>query len=277
MVLADADSDGRRKVTPLDNEFEYIDIDSIISAIGEKVDKQVLINNGLLLPDDRYIRFNKETNETILENVFIGGDALRGPSTVIESIADGRKAADAIVYKEKGNIIKDELPPSIIENRINNAITRKGVVSEHIENNSGCLNCNILCTKCVDVCPNRANQAIKTAGGSFRNEYQILHLDSLCNECGNCETFCPHNGKPYKDKITAFYSKEEFKDSNNSGFYFKESKHSGNEIVIILRLNNNIYEIGFDEGCNPKFFPETIDYKYIEFIKTCLTDYSYML
>ena len=29
---------------------------------------------------------------------------------------------------------------------------------------------------------------------------QIVHIDDLCNECGNCATFCPTSGRPYRDK-----------------------------------------------------------------------------
>ena len=44
------------------------------------------------------------------------------------------------------------------------------------------------------------------------------NIDGLCNECGNCGTFCPHAGLPYKDKITIFWTREDFDDSANVGF-----------------------------------------------------------
>jgi putative selenate reductase len=47
---------------------------------------------------------------------------------------------------------------------------------------------------------------------------QIIHVDGMCNECGNCATFCPHAGRPYKDKLTLFWSEEDFVDSENIGF-----------------------------------------------------------
>ena len=59
---------------------------------------------------DSKIHTNESTNETNIDNVFIGGDALRGPSTVVEAIADGRKAAEAIIKKEKLN--KKNIPQS---------------------------------------------------------------------------------------------------------------------------------------------------------------------
>ncbi len=71
-----------------------------------------------------------------------------------------------------------------------------------------CLSCGRVCETCVSVCPNRANIAIDING-----KPQILHVDGMCNECGNCGTFCPHIGNPYKDKLTLFWSKEGFADS----------------------------------------------------------------
>ena len=79
-----------------------------------------------------------------------------------------------------------------------------------------CLRCNTVCETCVDVCPNRANVAVTLADGSV----QILHLDALCNECGNCTAFCPYASEPCKDKLTLFPSEAAFADSRNRGFVF---------------------------------------------------------
>ena len=66
-----------------------------------------------------------------------------------------------------------------------------------------CLECDIICESCADVCPNRANVVI-----DFNQRKQILHIDRLCNECGNCETFCPYSSAPYKEKLTLFANKK---------------------------------------------------------------------
>ena len=79
-----------------------------------------------------------------------------------------------------------------------------------------CISCNRVCECCVSVCPNRANIAIAVPGYDMR---QILHVDYMCNECGNCAHFCPYtNGRPYKDKFTLFANEKDFEDSENSGF-----------------------------------------------------------
>lgn len=278
MIFGEADTDGRRKVFPIENEFELIEIDSVISAIGENVDKELLAKNGLLTSVDEKLKVNKERNESIIENVFIGGDALRGPSTVIESIADGRKAAEAIMAKENIQRNKDEFNLPDKEARIKSAFSRKGLISDNSGlNNSGCLNCNILCTKCVDVCPNRANIAIKTSDkGEFNNIYQILHLDSFCNECGNCETFCPHDGKPYKDKLTLFLTEEELNDSTNSGFLLTKNEQNPGTDVIKLRIGESLFELVIDQENKVVNNNELIPGRYIEFINICLAEYSYI-
>ena len=79
-----------------------------------------------------------------------------------------------------------------------------------------CINCNTVCESCVSVCPNRANVAIAVPGKEMR---QILHVDYMCNECGNCAHFCPYtDGRPYKDKFTLFANEKDFEDSENNGF-----------------------------------------------------------
>jgi len=79
----------------------------------------------------------------------------------------------------------------------------------------------------VEVCPNRANFAVPVSsvkGGdkasSFRQQLQILHVDALCNECGNCGVFCPYQGEPYRHKPTLFPSSAAARASKDAGFAF---------------------------------------------------------
>ena len=82
-----------------------------------------------------------------------------------------------------------------------------------------CLECNFICQKCVDVCPNRANIFVSLPeGGVFTQQSQIVHIDGYCNECGNCGTFCPWEGNPYRDKPTVFSGRVEFDNSENPGW-----------------------------------------------------------
>ncbi len=70
-----------------------------------------------------------------------------------------------------------------------------------------------MCEVCCDVCPNRANVAIKVPGLA---KHQVVHVDGMCNECGNCAVFCPYQeGRPYKDKLTLFWSEQDMENSEN--------------------------------------------------------------
>jgi putative selenate reductase len=295
MTLGTPDSSGRRRPVPTE-ETEEIRVNSVISAIGEYTDSKFLSACGLKIEKNNRPHTNSETLETNLKNVFIGGDALRGPSTVVESIADARKAAEAIIKKEipdwKG-LDKDFKPGFDRKQQIPEIYNKKSrltlpKISEDgrviAENEAGrCLECNVICNKCVDVCPNRANVAIEIdKKEGFQDAYQILHLDALCNECGNCATFCPYDGKPYKDKLILFTTKEDFKNSTNNGFMVIGS--SGSQ-MITLRLKNNLWKLKLnkdgklitaDSPC-----PDDYDIKELKkvsaIISTVLKDYNYLI
>ena len=66
----------------------------------------------------------------------------------------------------------------------------------------------------MDVCPNRANVEVIVPGKEMA---QIVHVDIMCNECGNCKVFCPYNSAPYQDKFTVFATEEEFDAGSNQG------------------------------------------------------------
>ncbi|MEA4859950.1 MAG: putative selenate reductase subunit YgfK [Sphaerochaeta sp.] len=134
-----------------------------------------------------------------------------------------------------------------------------------------CLECSYLCNKCVDVCPNRANVAIDVRNtGIFADPFQILHLDAYCNECGNCETFCPYDGGPYRKKFTLFSLKEDFENSENSGFFAE-----GEDILV--RLDGKIYACSMDGDGILTGDEEGITDEVAALIEEVYTSYSYLL
>jgi len=232
MKLGEEDASGRPRPIPTD-ETEVIHADTVISAIGEKVDVKALADFGLPLDKDGRPEVDEESLETGLENVFLGGDAYTGPSTVVQCINAGRRAADAICRKEEpqwkraGRVprfdpdtVRREVLPrkgSLIRMEGIKAAGSDAVFAQHEA--VRCLQCSYICNKCVEVCPNRANMVIEVPEeAGFSQKYQIIHIDAFCNECGNCETFCPWEGRPYRDKFTVFSSMEDFSGSENSGF-----------------------------------------------------------
>jgi putative selenate reductase len=289
MKLGEPDASGRKRPVPIQGKFTEIKIDTVLSAIGEIVDYDLLSRNGIEIDKKGNICVN-ECNETSVENVFISGDALRGPSTVVESIADAQSVADGIRAKE--NIVPDSIDASDYqfdyEKRQADIRNKKGIIKptveilktirEIAEETTRCLECNFICNKCVEVCPNRANLAIRVPG--FDNISQIIHLDGLCNECGNCETFCPYNGAPYKDKLTLFWSDEDMEANRNNGFLLLGE---GEEIMFKFRLDEKIYYLVFNKSgklfnCKSKFeiIDEEIFDNLLAIIWTTFTKYRYV-
>lgn len=296
MTLGEPDESGRRRPVPTE-KTEEIAVDSVISAIGEIPDTRFLTTQGIKLENGNKPYADPETLETNVKNVFIGGDALRGPSTVVESIADAQKAAETIIKKElpewKG-LDKDFDPGFNKKQQISEIYHKKGrlisiVISEDdrviAENEAGrCLECNVICNKCVDVCPNRANVGIEIdKGENFQDAYQIIHLDGLCNECGNCATFCPYNGKPYKDKLTLFTTEEDFKNSTNNGFTVTDIDEGG--WWVTLRLRDKLGKLKFSKNGElilaESQYPKECDIsevrKVFAIISTVLKDYNYLI
>ncbi|MCL4548133.1 MAG: FAD-dependent oxidoreductase, partial [Bacteroidetes bacterium] len=282
MALGQMGSDGRKEVVPVENEFVELQVDSVIAAIGEHVDKEYLHRNKIRMAHNKAVV--NETNETEVKNVFIGGDALRGPSTVVESIADGKKVAETIIKRESQdnqheialNYFVDD--PKLFEDikRRKGEIVNQSASDFFLEANR-CLGCNFICNKCVEVCPNRANVAIESPDGMFKDKYQILHLDALCNECGNCETFCPYQSKPYKEKPTLFSNEEDFGNSRNNGFFISQSK---NQTTVFIRWKYERGSITFDDNgdvIKSSYFEQKEISTLFQWIKIICKDYSFLL
>lgn len=97
MVLGEPDSSGRRRPLPLEGSDYFVDVDTVIVAIG--VSPNPLIPSSmpeLHMSDWGTILVNKETMESSVPGVFAGGDIVRGGATVILAMGDGRKAASGM-------------------------------------------------------------------------------------------------------------------------------------------------------------------------------------
>jgi putative selenate reductase len=224
MELGPADESGRSRPVAT-GKLEHVPADSVISAVGTEVDTSVLLNLGL---DAEHALVDAATLETGLPGVFLVGDAAFGAATIVKAIASARRAADAILAREGGSRwAPPALPPedtAFLRASRDRLLPASAVGSTDAAvrqtESRRCLGCRALCMKCVEVCPNRANTLI-AVGTGFRDEQQIVHIDAYCNECGNCATFCPWEGRPYKDKLTVFATEEDFRNSTNPGFFLK--------------------------------------------------------
>ena len=258
MVLSEMDASGRRSVKESEEVVE-VPCDTVIASIGEKVDGAFYEKNGIAVTDKGLPVLKKETNETSVSGVYAAGDGAFGASVIVKAIADAKLACEAILNKTIGTDRPSETTDEKIYGKKGNLVEpEKGLNPD-----KRCLACDHICENCCDVCPNRANFAIKVPGVEM---HQIIHVDYMCNECGNCETFCPYNSAPYKEKFTLFHRAEEMEDSTNDGFAFVDN--DGNAIVRVGGEKMN-YKVG---DKNTKLF-----YRLAEIVDTVYNDYSYLL
>lgn len=210
MELGDMDASGRRSVTETDEELT-IPADRVIAAVGERVPSGFYRANGINVNDRGYALVNEESCETNVAGLYVIGDGLNGPATVVEGIRDGLKAAESVLKKR---FVADHSAcagEAAIYERKGKMADREDGVGE----GGRCLGCAEICENCAEVCPNRANIAIRVPG---MEKHQIIHIDYMCNECGNCRSFCPYDSAPYLDKFTLFADEHDMDESKNQGF-----------------------------------------------------------
>ncbi len=275
MKLGEEDESGRRAPIRIDgSEFE-LKVDSVISAIGQRIRLDFFPEEAL--------EVDPETHETQLKNVFAGGDAVRGASTLVKAVADGRKVAGVIrrrALAENGAPApKEEKKPDPAELLRRRARREAGVplpeipvtrrdgfemVIETLDEAAArreaarCLQCDELCNVCVSVCPNRANMGVVMAPTTYTlqqartveggveisdletvriaQRHQVVNIGDYCNECGNCTTFCPTSGAPWKDKLRVHVTAESLAASGRGYRFTAPGRMEGVRDGIACRL-----------------------------------------
>ena len=218
MKLGQMDASGRAGVTETADVVE-VPADTVIVAVGEKIDTDFYTANQIAVDERGKAKGNDKTLETSVSGVYVAGDGARGAATIVEGIRDAQLAVKDILGKE---ITRD----AAVTGDVKDCFEKKGILKHSKEaktEEERCLTCNKVCENCVDVCPNRANISIKVPGMAMN---QVIHVDYMCNECGNCKSFCPYASAPYKDKFTLFANEKDMADSKNDGFVVldKENK-----------------------------------------------------
>jgi putative selenate reductase len=258
--------DGRRRPIAMPETRFHIAAESLVLAVGQQAASGLF--PAILTRDlSGRILVDPATGAASLSNVFAGGDASRGPATIIEAVADGRRAAAAICSRLGVPFCETPLPGTEdpTSDSLSKARLRRGRRADPrvpqrlpVEKRHGfalitsclsdadaraeaerCLQCHLFCDKCIDVCPNRSNVgysveptaveapvldlATGLATGSERVRFgqsrQVLHVADLCNECGNCVTFCVHSGKPFADKPRLFLSRAAFDEAAGAAIF----------------------------------------------------------
>ncbi|NQT83309.1 FAD-dependent oxidoreductase [bacterium] len=97
MKLGDMDSSGRRRPIPIEGSEFTVELDTLITAIGQQPDIPFLTNGSRVkLSKWQTIEVDPETLCCEEEGIFAGGDVVTGPQTVTEAMAHGKIAAEMI-------------------------------------------------------------------------------------------------------------------------------------------------------------------------------------
>ncbi len=281
MQLVKTGNDTRMTPVKIEGEFVEFPVDSLIPALGQEIDIDFISPADLKTIPGSY--------ETRIPGVFTGGDAMRGAATIVKAVGDGRKAAIQIAAKA-GIILPSEKLSSDKKMSHSDFMIRKSkrvkiaesLAGDHvaftaesaIQEASRCLFCGDVCSVCVTVCPNRANNYYHTkeaaipvwrvkfenGNASFEIEshlkiqqkYQVLNVADFCNECGNCTTFCPSKGSPFSDKPRFCLTEKSFDQTENGFFLRKEGittslLHRNGDKILRLTKDEKAYQFSDQE------------------------------
>ena len=265
--LGEAGPDGRPCPVPTEERFS-LEGSALIVAIGQSQGTLLFSQSRVKLEGGRARAF--DSLASTMPGVYVGGDLVRGPKTVVAACGDGRKAARSLCHAFAVPFPEEEPPEVPTEEEVELLKLRRTVKvparregegdargfglaelpltrEEAVEEAARCLSCDLVCDKCVDVCPNRANLAVRVrpAWGTapvfscrgegvrvtssrevrVRQDRQIVHLEDLCNHCGNCETFCVHQGgRPHADKPRLFLSPEAYGMEEENAFLARRGR-----------------------------------------------------
>jgi heterodisulfide reductase subunit A len=178
MKLGEPDDSGRRRPVSVKGSEFTMNVDNVIIAIGQTVDKRALPKQ-LGYTDLGTLEVDPVTLQTNIDGVFAGGDVVSGPADVVVAVAAGKEAAISIDRYLRGVSLTEErqITPKKVENVSTEGVKpkaraampllqigeRKGSFAEveqgfddntAIEEAKRCLNCGVCseCLECVKVC-----------------------------------------------------------------------------------------------------------------------------
>ena len=281
MLLGEPDESRRQRPLPIkDSEFS-MKFDSIITAIGQDTVLNFIEDEKLIIGEDNETQFpnvfaggdatrgadslinaigdGKNVANTIMKRAI---KKFHLPQQVKEnkmSLAEFQKKQS---YREYGS----KMPEISLDKRNSFDLVHPNLTdAQAVSEAQRCLYCNDICNICVGVCPNVANISFEggkanipiykiSNNGSTNTEIidylnikqtnQIFNIGDFCNECGNCNTFCPTNGAPYITKPKFYLTKESFENEDDCYFLsdnYIEYKSNKNIEKVMLENDKFIY------------------------------------
>lgn len=313
MKLGEKDSSGRRRPVDIPGSEFVIPLDNLLVAISQEPELDFLGDEPFEKNRQGYLQVDPATMETSVPGVFAGGDiALDGPESIVKAMGDGRRIAETICAREAGaaadvkagrDELTEEQVTDLIRRRARRAFRvplphRPSTDRRHFDEveltlseeaarqeAARCLDCHLICSTCVSVCPNLAFMTYRMpafettlpeirllhgevafgGGRRFRVEQQlqVAVQTDFCNECGNCATFCPTAGRPYKDKPRLYLNWNEFEAEKDNAFMLLRSENAwgirgrfAGETHTLLLGGEAVYT---SPRLKAKLHPETLD------------------
>jgi heterodisulfide reductase subunit A-like polyferredoxin len=108
--LTEFDASGRRRPVPIQEAVQTLPVDVVIPAIGQEPDKLCALDAGLETNRNSTLKVGPSLSTT-REGVFAAGDAVSGPASVIEAVAQGNRVAREVdLFLSTGMRAKADIP-----------------------------------------------------------------------------------------------------------------------------------------------------------------------
>lgn len=279
MELSEKDASGRRRPVPVTGSEFVMPFDNILTAIGQDIDLNFIPSQEFTI-DRKTLETNipnvfaggdaMRGADSLINAV---GDGKKAALTIAKRadasftqthVAKTKKIDNAELQKKVATrqfgVQIGESPRSTAKNfaLVHETLTAEEAVKEA----QRCLYCDDVCNICTTVCPNFANitftvtpmdipvytaavdkgklRVAQSATMKITQEPQIINVRDFCNECGNCDSFCPTSGAPYKTKPKFHLTKESF-DAEPKGYQLENGKllFKNNDTISSLALVDN--------------------------------------
>jgi putative selenate reductase len=276
------------------SEFEIL-CDTIITATGQRPDIGFAGSDSVIIDKESYMTRSgnvfiggdaKRGASTAINAIADGRKAAEiiigqagSDYNIAKSLTDKNLSKRELMRKRSKRLYAPELRELSADDRRNFKLVSEPLDAETMIAEAGrCLYCDELCNICTTVCPNFANysyeidavnyklqKAVQKEDGKveiqddgifeIRQKYQILNIANFCNDCGNCSTFCPTAGAPFREKPRFFLTISSFNEAEE-GFYLAKLpdkknlifKQKGNFKTLTELPDDYIYETDYIEA-----------------------------